>query len=111
MTWSCSTASRARCHQAGASSTHTAGGALRPDADGTITIDGAEVSRTDGDLPTALAAPGSTVRHHLAEHAPGYVFVHAGVVSADGVGIVIPGSGFSGKTMLVAELARAGATN
>ena len=78
--------------------------------DGTITLDGAEVSRTDGDLARALAVLGSTVRHHLAEHAPGYVFVHAGVVSADGVGIVIPGSSFSGKTMLVAELVRAGAT-
>jgi hypothetical protein len=78
--------------------------------DGTVTLDGAEVSRTDGDLARALVVLGLTVRHHLAEHAPGYVFVHAGVVSVDGVGIVIPGSSFSGKTMLVAELVRAGAT-
>jgi len=78
--------------------------------DGTITLNGAEVSRTDGDLARGLAVLGSTVRHHLAQHAPGYVFVHAGVVSVDGVGIVIPGSSFSGKTMLVAELVRAGAT-
>ena len=78
--------------------------------DGAITLDGAEVSRTDGDLSTALGVLGATVRHHLAQHAPGYVFVHAGVVRVDGVGIVIPGSSFCGKTTLVAELVRLGAT-
>jgi hypothetical protein len=78
--------------------------------DGSITLDGAEVSPPDGDLSRALAVLGVTVRHHLAQHASGYVFVHAGVVRASGVGIVIPGSSFSGKTMLVAELVRGGAT-
>lgn len=78
--------------------------------DGTITLDGSEVSRAAGDRTTALAMLGSTVRHHLAQHAPARVFVHAGVVCAGGVGIVIPGSSYSGKTTLVAELVRAGAT-
>jgi hypothetical protein len=78
--------------------------------DGTITLDGTEVSRADGDLTRALAVLALTVRHHVAQHAPGYVFVHAGVVRVHGVGIVIPGSSFSGKTTLVAELVRVGAT-
>jgi len=38
------------------------------------------------------------------------VFVHAGVVGWRGRAIVIPGRSFSGKTTLVAELVRAGAT-
>jgi hypothetical protein len=78
--------------------------------DGAITLDGAVVSRTSGDRTGALAMLGSTVRHHVAQHAPAYVFVHAGVVRICGVGIVIPGSSFSGKSTLVAELMRAGAT-
>jgi hypothetical protein len=45
----------------------------------------------------------------VAERAPLHVFVHAGVVSWRGHGIVFPGYSFSGKTTLVAELVRAGA--
>jgi hypothetical protein len=39
-----------------------------------------------------------------------YLFVHAGVVGWQGKAIAIPGRSFSGKTTLVAELVRAGAT-
>jgi hypothetical protein len=39
-----------------------------------------------------------------------YVFVHAGAVGWRGRAIVIPGRSFSGKSSLVAELVRAGAT-
>ncbi|HEX3085147.1 MAG TPA: hypothetical protein VHP99_11525 [Pyrinomonadaceae bacterium] len=46
----------------------------------------------------------------VAEYAPGRVFVHAGVVGWKGKAILIPGSSFSGKSSLVAELLRAGAT-
>ena len=49
------------------------------------------------------------VRNHVAEHAPAHVFVHAGVVAAGRVGIVVPGISLSGKTTLVVELVRAGA--
>src|SRR5579862_5116240 len=38
------------------------------------------------------------------------VFVHAGVVGWKGQAIVIPGRSYSGKTLLVAALVRAGAT-
>ena len=77
--------------------------------DGTITLDGRKVSRADGDRAARLAVLGATVRHHLAEYAPAHVFVHAGVVCAGGVAIVIPGSSAIGKTTLVLELLRAGA--
>ena len=46
----------------------------------------------------------------VAEYAPRRVFVHAGVVAWNGKAILIPGLSFSGKSTLVAELLRAGAT-
>jgi hypothetical protein len=46
----------------------------------------------------------------VAEHAVGFVFVHAGVVAVDGRAIVIPGRTMSGKSSLVAALLAAGAT-
>src|SRR5256714_12072392 len=46
----------------------------------------------------------------VAEYARRRVFVHAGVVGWKGQAIVIPGMSFSGKSTLVAELLRAGAT-
>jgi hypothetical protein len=52
----------------------------------------------------------SLVRHHIAIEAPGLTFVHAGVVDVGGCGIVIPGPSYTGKSMLVAELVRLGAT-
>ena len=52
----------------------------------------------------------SHVQLTVAEHAPRLVFVHAGVVGWNGRAIVIPGLSHSGKTTLVAQLVRAGAT-
>src|SRR6185295_16846263 len=52
----------------------------------------------------------SHVQLTVAEHAPRRVFVHAGVVGWKRRAILIPGSTFSGKTTLVDELLRAGAT-
>ena len=46
----------------------------------------------------------------IAEMSPRRVFVHAGVVGWKDKAIVIPGRTFTGKTTLVAELVRAGAT-
>src|SRR5215831_2410197 len=46
----------------------------------------------------------------VAEYAPRHIFVHAGVVAWNGNAILIPGPSFSGKSTLVAELLRAGAT-
>ena len=52
----------------------------------------------------------SDLRLFVAELARQRVFVHAGVVGWKGKAIVVPGRSFSGKTSLVAELVRAGAT-
>lgn len=49
------------------------------------------------------------VRLSVAEFAVDFVFVHAGVVSWKGAGIVIPGNSFAGKTSLVREFVAAGA--
>lgn len=52
----------------------------------------------------------SDLRLFVAEVARHRVFVHAGVVGWQGKAIVIPGRSFSGKSTLVAELVKAGAT-
>jgi hypothetical protein len=52
----------------------------------------------------------SHVQLTVAEHAPRLVFVHAGVVGWNGRAIVIPGLSHAGKTTLVHQLVRAGAT-
>jgi hypothetical protein len=52
----------------------------------------------------------SDVQMHVAEEAPRRLFVHAGVVGWQGRAILIPGRSLSGKSTLVAELVRAGAT-
>ncbi len=46
----------------------------------------------------------------VAEYAPERIFVHAGVVARNGKAILIPGLSHSGKSTLVSELIRAGAT-
>ncbi|HSS19378.1 MAG TPA: hypothetical protein VLL54_04835 [Pyrinomonadaceae bacterium] len=63
---------------------------------------------TDGD--SVFDAFESDLRLFVAELATHRVFVHAGVVGWQGQGIVIPGRSYSGKSTLVAELVRAGAT-
>jgi hypothetical protein len=47
---------------------------------------------------------------HVTDYAPYRIFVHAGVVAWRGHALVLPGTSFAGKTTLVAELVRAGAT-
>ena len=47
---------------------------------------------------------------HVAEHAPEYVFLHAGVVAWEDRALLLPGASHAGKSTLVAELVRAGAT-
>ena len=62
------------------------------------------------DLGEVLETLESSLRLLVAEHARTKVFVHAGVVGWNGHAIVIPGSSYSGKSTLVSELVRAGAT-
>lgn len=52
----------------------------------------------------------SDFRIFVAEFARHHVFVHAGAVAWKGRGIIVPGQSYSGKSTLVAELVRAGAT-
>jgi hypothetical protein len=72
-------------------------------------IDHARVTR-DSSIDSCLEAFELDTRHTVAALAPRRVFVHAGVVGWAGGAIVIPGASFSGKTSLVAELVRRGAT-
>lgn len=62
------------------------------------------------DLQELLDVLGSDVRLYVAVAARRRVFVHAGVVGWKGKAIVIPGRSHSGKSTLVAELLRLGAT-
>lgn len=52
----------------------------------------------------------SQVRLTVAEHAVSRVFVHAGVVEINERAVIIPARSFKGKTTLVVELIKAGAT-
>ncbi|MBL0239354.1 MAG: hypothetical protein IPQ00_02085 [Chloracidobacterium sp.] len=62
------------------------------------------------DLNSLLKYIGSRIRILVAEYTREFVFVHAGVVEWNGKAIVLPGQSFSGKTTLVAELVKLGAT-
>lgn len=75
----------------------------------TIYTDGQRLMRSN-DLNELFQAFESNIRIFVAEFAKDRVFVHAGVVGWKGQAVVIPGRSFSGKSTLVAELVRAGAT-
>ncbi|SRR6266436_5184019 len=62
------------------------------------------------ELGSVLEAFESHVQLTVAEYAPRRVFVHAGVVGWNDRAILIPGLSYSGKTTLVDQLIRAGAT-
>ena len=62
------------------------------------------------DLRQALGVLETELRQSLAARSRQRTFVHAGVVGWRGQAIVVPGRSRSGKTTLVAELVRAGAT-
>jgi hypothetical protein len=70
---------------------------------------GRELFRCD-DRTEFLERFGSIVALHIADRSRKLVFVHAGVVGWGDRAIVIPGRSFSGKTTLVAEFVRAGAS-
>jgi hypothetical protein len=72
-------------------------------ADGKLLVDGAAMA-------PALVQLGGQLTIHVAEYAPDFVFVHAGVVAWQGRALLLPGVSHAGKSTLVAELVRAGAT-
>jgi hypothetical protein len=61
-------------------------------------------------LDDALILLGGHMMIHVAEHAPEYVFLHAGVVAWKDRALLLPGQSHAGKSTLVAELVRSGAT-
>ena len=65
---------------------------------------------SDSDEEAMLDRLDSQVRITVAEFAKGAVFVHSGVVAWKGRAIMIPASSYAGKTTLVAELVKNGAT-
>lgn len=62
------------------------------------------------DMDAVFNEIGLDLKFHFAESARRKIFVHAGVVGWQGRAIVLPGNCYTGKTTLVAELVRAGAT-
>lgn len=71
---------------------------------------GEEVIAEGASLEAILEVLARELMVHVAEYAPDRVFLHAGVVGWQGGALVLPGTSFAGKTTLVAELVRAGAT-
>jgi hypothetical protein len=74
-----------------------------------VYVGGSRRART-ADLAQALAVLESEIRQAVAAGAERRTFVHAGAVGWRGRAIVIPGRSRSGKTTLVAELVKAGAS-
>jgi hypothetical protein len=64
----------------------------------------------DMDLDKVLDTFETDLQLYVAENARRRTFIHAGVVGWKNKAVLIPGRSFSGKTTLVAELVRAGAT-
>ena len=74
-----------------------------------LTID-EEIVAEHPDLQSATQQLTRDLMVHVANYAPDRIFVHAGVVGWQGHALVLPGTSFAGKTTLVGELVRAGAT-
>ena len=64
----------------------------------------------DTDLDQVLAALETDLHRYIAEASPHLTFLHAGVVGWQGRAILLPGHSLSGKTTLVREMLRLGAT-
>jgi len=62
------------------------------------------------ELPPVLEQLGADLRQTVATRSRRFVFMHAGVVGWKGRAILIPGRSLAGKSTLVAELLKAGAT-
>jgi len=80
------------------------------DTSGYIGCIGDEVTIEHTKLQPVLEQLQRDLMVHVANQAPDRVFVHAGVVGWRGRALVFPGRSFAGKTTLVTELVKAGAT-
>jgi hypothetical protein len=60
-------------------------------------------------LNSALRSLQKEMHLCVAEHARNYVFIHAGVIDWNGIGIVFPGSSYAGKSTLIWSLVQSGA--
>jgi hypothetical protein len=84
---------------------------VRPGSGGASRVyAGARRRARAADVGQALAVLESEIRQTVAAGAERRTFVHAGVVGWKGRAIVVPGRSRSGKTTLVAELVKAGAS-
>src|SRR5688572_14737451 len=83
---------------------------IASDDDGTLFLflNGSQLSY-DTRRPRFFKFFDSMLRITIAEHAVGWVFVHAGTVGWKGKAIILPANSFGGKTTLVAELVKNGA--
>ena len=85
--------------------------ALRSDSgQGFDVLAGGSVVTGSAELEVALRVLDAQIRAEVAFRSREAVFVHAGAVGYRGRAILLPGRSFSGKTTLVAELVRAGAS-
>jgi hypothetical protein len=80
-----------------------------PDAHYQVTADD-ELLLEAKTLGPALIQLGGHMMIHVAEYAPDLVFIHSGAVAWQDRALLLPGQSHAGKSTLVAELVRAGAT-
>jgi len=86
-----------------------AGGRSDAPSEYVLSVEAKELIRSPR-LAEALDSFESDSRLYIAEMTTQYTFLHAGAVGWNGQGVIIPGRSWSGKTTLVAELVKAGAT-
>jgi hypothetical protein len=72
-------------------------------------VDSERIAR-DTELHQVLATLETDLHRYVAEASPDMTFLHAGVVGWQGRAILLPGRSLSGKTTLVREMLRLGAT-
>jgi hypothetical protein len=76
---------------------------------GLAVLRGRRTVATVPDVPAASMHLVTDLQTTIAGRAPGFTFVHAGVVGLGGAALLLPARSFAGKSTLVAALVRAGA--
>jgi len=72
-----------------------------------VLLDGESVTEWQ-DLAGVLGRLRGDLMIHVANFAPDFVFIHAGVIGWQGQALVFPGPSLAGKSTLISELVRAG---
>jgi hypothetical protein len=83
---------------------------IRADREGSLQLFRGGLLYEVGSLETVVGSFELQLRNYVAQTAPDHVFIHAATAAIEDLAIIVPGESFSGKTLMVRALVRAGAT-